>query len=105
MKIRNDLARDVVTDYITETFSKFEFSPTNVMNALVAKMYIYNNFNTVTQVISKDGYIDISALENFAINDLERLGRFEIPAIGTRYAFTADDAKQLINKMKEKADA
>lgn len=105
MKIRNELAKNVVKDFINETFSKFEFNMTNVANAFIAKMYVHNNFDAITQIISKDGYIDIDALEEFALSDVERLGRFEIPAIGTRYIFNADDIKALIAKMKERADA
>lgn len=105
MKIRNELAKNVVKDFVNDTFSRFDFNMTNVANAFIAKMYIHNNFDAITQIISKDGYIDIDALEEFAISDVERLGRIEIPAIGTKYIFNADDIKSLITRLKEKADA
>lgn len=104
MKIRNDLAKSVITDFITETFSKFEFNPANVINSLVAKMYVHNNFDIMAQVLSKDGYIDIEALEQYALSDVEKLGKFEVPALGTKYLFNADDVKHLISKFKEKAE-
>lgn len=105
MKIRNDLAKSVIEDFISETFSKFEPNIKNMGNAFIAKMYIHNNFETIAQIISKDGYVDIDAVENFLSNDLTKLNRFEIPAIGTKYAFNSDDIRQLITKMRERADA
>lgn len=104
MKIRNDLAKAVVLNFITETFSRFEFNPANVVNSLVAKMYVHNHFDKFVQVVSKDGYIDLVALEDVVIRDVEKLGKFEIPALGTTYLFTADDVKRLINKMKENGE-
>lgn len=104
MKIRNDLAKSVMTEFVTETFSKFEFTPANVVNSLVAKMFIHNNFDAMAQVLSKDGYIDIEALENYAIADIDKLGKFEVPALGTKYLFNSDDVKRLIAKLKEKAE-
>lgn len=105
MKIRNDLAKSVVEDYITETFTKFEPNIKNFGNAFLAKMFVHNHFDQLTQIISKDGYIDITALESFASSDIDKLGKFEVPGVGTKYLFTSDDIRVLINKMKEKADA
>lgn len=104
MKIRNDLAKSVLTDFVTETFSGFEFTPVNVLNSLAVKMYVHNNFDVIAQVLSKDGYIDVTALEQFALKDIEKLGKFEVPAVGTRYLFNTDDVKRLIAKMKEQAE-
>lgn len=104
MRIRNDIAKTVVLNYITETFSRFEFNPANVLNSFVAKMYVHNNFDKFTQIVSKDGYIDLMALEENILSDIERLGRFDIPALGTTYLFTADDIKRLITKMKENGE-
>lgn len=105
MKIRNDLAKSVLEDFISETFSKFEPNIRNFGNAFIAKMYIHNNFDAISTVVSKDGYIDIDAIEKYTSTDLDKLSRFEIPAIGTKYAFTPEDIRILINKMKERADA
>lgn len=105
MKIRNDLAKSVIEDYITETFTKFEPNIKNFGNAFLAKMFVHNNFDQLTQIISKDGYIDITALENFVSTDIDKLGKFEVPGIGTKYLFTSDDVRALINKMKDRADA
>lgn len=104
MQIRNDLAKSVITDFVTETFSTFEFNPVNVLNSLAVKMYVHNNFDKVAQVLSKDGYIDVAALEAFALADVEKLGKFEVPAVGTKYLFNSDDVKRLIAKLKEKAE-
>lgn len=104
MKISNDLAKSVVSDFVSETFSKFEFTPANMINSIIAKMYIHNHFDAVTMVLSKDGFIDVSALEEIALKDVDKLGKFEIPALGTKYLFNADDVKHLIAKMKEKAN-
>lgn len=104
MKIRNDLAKNVVMDFINETFSKFEFNPTNVLNSFVAKMFINNNFDKLLSVIATDGYISLDALEQYAISDAERLGKFEVPGIGTKYLFTSEDVKHLISKMREHAE-
>lgn len=104
MKIRNDLAKSVVMDFISETFSHFEFNARNVGNLIAAKLYMHNNFDSIIGFVSKDGYIDISAVEDVIMEDVNKLGKFEIPAIGAKYIFSSDDVKRLINKLKEKAD-
>jgi hypothetical protein len=104
MKIRNDLAKSVVMDYISETFSHFEFNGKNIGNLIAVKLYVHNNYDDLIKVVSKDGYIDISAIEDVIMEDVNKLGKFEVPAIGTKYMFSSDDVKRLINKLKEKAD-
>lgn len=104
MKIRTDLAKSVVMDYVSETFSRFEFNAKNVGNLLAAKLYLYNNFDEMVKFISKDGFIDITMIEDVVMDDINKLGKFEIPAVGTRYIFNSDDVKRLISKLKERAD-
>lgn len=104
MKIRTDLAKSVVMDFISETFSHFEFNARNVGNLIAAKLYIHNNFDEMIGFVSKDGFIDISAIEDVVMEDVNKLGKFEIPAIGAKYIFSSDDVKRLLNKMKEKAN-
>lgn len=91
-------------DYISDTFSRFEFNARNVGNLIAAKLYVYNNYDDVVKIISKDGYIDIAMLEDVIMDDVNKLGKFEIPAVGTKYIFNSDDVKRLLNKLKEKAD-
>lgn len=105
MKIRNDLAKGVVMNFISETFSHFEFNAKNVGNLVAVKLYVHNNFDDLVKVVSKDGYIDITAIETIIMDDINKLGKFEISGLGTRYMFSSDDVKKLINKLKEKADA
>lgn len=104
MKIRTDLAKSVVLDFISETFSHFEFNARNVGNLIAAKLYVHNNFDEMIGFISKDGFIDITAIEDVVMDDVNKLGKFEIPAIGAKYMFSSDDVKRLLNKMKEKAN-
>lgn len=105
MKIRNDLAKGVVMNFISETFSHFEFNAKNVGNLVAVKLYVHNNFDDLIKVVSKDGYIDITAIETIIMDDINKLGKFEVGGIGARYMFSSDDIKKLINKLKEKADA
>lgn len=91
-------------DYISDTFSRFEFNARNVGNLIAAKLYVYNNYDDVVKIISKDGYIDIAMLEDVIMDDVNKLGKFEISAVGTKYIFNSDDVKRLLNKLKEKAD-
>ncbi len=104
MKIRNDIAKSVVMDFISDTFSHFEFNTRNVGNLIAAKLYIHNNFDEMIGFISKDGFVDIAAIEDVVMEDVNKLGKFEIPAIGAKYMFSSDDVKRLLNKMKEKAN-
>jgi hypothetical protein len=104
MRIRNDLAKSVVMDFISETFSHFEFSARNVGNLIAAKLYIHNNFDNIVKFMSVDGFIDVAALESVIMDDVNKLGKFEIPAIGAKYMFSSDDVKRLVNKLKEKAN-
>lgn len=104
MKIRNDLAKSVTLNFVSEIFNSFEFNPKNVLNLIAVKMFVQNNFDKLEMVISKDGYIDITALEEIILPDIEKLGKFEVPAIGTRYIFTKDDIKKLLHKLKENSD-
>lgn len=104
MKIRTDLAKSVVMDFVGDTFSHFEFNARNVGNLIAAKLYVHNNFDELARIVSKDGFIDITAIEDVIMDDVNKLGKFEIPAIGTKYMFSADDVKRLMNKLKEKAN-
>lgn len=104
MRIRNDIAKSVVMDFISETFTHFEFNAKNVGNLIATKLYVNNNFDEMLKIISKDSYIDITTIEDIIMDDINRLGKFEIPAIGTKYFFSSDDVKRLINKLKEHAD-
>lgn len=104
MRIRSDLAKSVVMDFISETFSHFELNGKNIGNLIAVKLYVHNNYNDLIKVVSKDGYIDISAIEDVIMEDVNKLGKFEVPAIGTRYIFSSDDVKRLINRLKENAD-
>lgn len=104
MRIRNDLAKGVVLNFISETFNTFDFKPKNVLNMIAVKMFVQNNFDKLEMVVSKDGYIDLSALEEVVLPDVEKLGKFEVPAIGTRYIFTKDDVKKLLHKLKENSE-
>ena len=104
MKIRNDIAKSVLMDFVSETFSHFEFNARNVGNLIATKLYLHNNFDDIVRVVSKDDYIDIAAIEDVIMDDVNKLGKFEIPAIGTKYMFSSDDVKRLLNRMKEKAN-
>lgn len=104
MRIRNDLAKSVVMEFVSDTFSHFEFNARNVGNLIAAKLYVHNNFDNLVKIISTDGFIDISALEDVIMEDINRLGKFEIPALGTKYVFSSDDVKRLVNKLKERAN-
>lgn len=103
MKIRNELAKSVVMDYVSEVFSSFDFSAANVLNMVAAKMFIQNNFEKVLPVISADGFVDIDAFEQIAVPEVEKLGKFEMEALGKKYSFDVNDVKRLITKMKERA--
>ena len=104
MKIRNDIAKSVLMDLITETFNGFEFSFANVAGLVAVKLFLNNNFEKILPIISQNGYIDIDALEQIAVPEIEKLGKFEVPGIGTKYSFGADDVKRLIAKMKQKGE-
>ena len=104
MKIRNDLAKSAIMEYITEMFKGFEFSMSNVAGMVVAKMFVHNNFDKLLPIISQDGYIDIDALEEIAVPEIERLGKIELPGIGTKYYLGPDDVKRLIAKLRQKGE-
>lgn len=104
MKIRNDLAKSVVMEFVSDTFSHFEFNARNVGNLIAAKLYVHNNFDNIVKLISSEGFIDITALEDVIMDDVNKLGKFEIPALGTKYVFSSDDVKRLVNKLKERAN-
>jgi hypothetical protein len=104
MKIRNDIAKGVVMDFITETFNGFDFSFANVAGLVAVKLFINNNFDKILPIISQNGYIDIDSLEQIAMPEIEKLGKFEINGIGTKYSFGVDDVKKLIAKMKQKGE-
>lgn len=104
MRIRNDVAKSVVMDYIAETFQGFNFSVANVAGMIAAKLYVHNNFEKILPVISQGGFIDIDAMEQIVMPEMERLGVIEMPGLGTKYSFTVEDVKKLIHKLKQKAE-
>lgn len=91
-------------DYISETFSGFEFSVANVATMVMAKMFVHNNFEKILPIISDGDYIDIDALEQIAMPEVERLGKFELPGFGTKYSFSCDDVKKLLGRIKQRAE-
>lgn len=105
MKIRNDIAKSVVLEFVEETFNGFEFSLANIAGLIGAKLFINNNFDKILPIISQDGYIDIDSLESIVVPEIERLGKFEVPGIGKRYAFDVNDVKRLVAKMKQKGES
>ena len=42
---------------------------------------------------------------NLTKEQIEKLGNFEVPGVGTKYSFGADDVKRLIAKMKQKGES
>lgn len=104
MKIRNDLAKEATMEFITETFNGFNFSISNVAALIAVKLFVNNNFERILPIISQDGYIDIDALEAIVVPEVEKLGKFEVPGIGTKYSFGPDDIKRLIAKMKQRGE-
>lgn len=104
MKVRNELVKSALMDYISETFATFDFSMANVASMVAAKMFVHNNFDKVLPVISDGAFVDVDALESIVMPEIERIGKFEVPGLGTKYSFSAEDIKKLIGRIKQRGE-
>lgn len=105
MKIRKDMLKTALEEYVDETFNNFDFNITNVTNKIISKLAINKYIHTIADMLKdEDGMINVDELEATIMPEIRRLGLIEIPGIGTKYRLREDDFVILFNKIKEKAN-
>lgn len=105
MKIRKDMLKAALEEYVDETFNNFDFNITNVTNKIISKLAINKYIHTIADMLKdEDGMINVDELEATIMPEIRRLGLIEIPGIGTKYRLREDDFVILFNKIKEKAN-
>lgn len=103
MKIRTELLKSVLEDYIDEVFNGFKQDLANMINRVGAKMKLGQMITDYSGTIADaEGYINISELENYVMPEVKKLGIIEINGVGKRFSFNENDVIKLFAKIKEK---
>ena len=106
MKIRKEMLKSALEEYVDETFNNFDFNITNVTNKLISKLAINKYIHTIADMLKdEDGMINVDELEATIMPEIKRLGIIEIPGLGTKYRLREEDFIVLFNKIKEKSNA
>ena len=106
MKIRKEMLKSALEEYVDEIFNTFDFNITNITNKVISKLAINKYIGTIGDMLKDDeGFINVDELEATVMPEIRRLGIVEIPAIGTKYRLREDDFNILFNKIKEQTNA
>ena len=104
MKIRLELLKSVIEDYIDETFNGFKQDLANMMNRVGAKMRLGQMITDYGDTMTdSQGMIDVTALENYVLPEVRKLGIIEVAGIGKKFTFNENDVIKLFSKIKEKS--
>lgn len=104
MKIRTELLKTALEDYIDEVFNGFNQDLANMINRVGAKMKLGQMMTDYGRAIADaEGYINVSELENYVMPEVRKLGIIEINGVGKRFSFNESDVAKLFSKIKEKS--
>ena len=103
LKIRTELLKTALEDYIDEVFNGFNQDLANMINRVGAKMKLGQLVSDYGRTLADaDGNINISELENYVMPEVRKLGIIEINGVGKRFSFNETDVTRLFSKIKEK---
>lgn len=103
MKIRIELLKTALEDYIDEVFNGFNQDLANMINRVGAKMKLGQMVTEYgTAIADTEGFINIAELENYVMPEVRKLGIIEVNGVGKRFSFNESDVTRLFSKIKEK---
>lgn len=103
MKIRVELLKTALEDYIDEVFNGFNQDLANMINRVGAKMKLGQMVTEYgTALADTEGFINISELENYVMPEVRKLGIIEVNGVGKRFSFNESDVTRLFSRIKEK---
>lgn len=104
MRIKSDMLRSVLNEYLDEVFASFTQDWWNIGNKLAAKVFLGRQLDKYLPMMEDDkGFLDITNVEGYVMPEVRRQGVLEIPGIGKNYTFNENDFLRLFAKIKEKA--
>lgn len=104
MKIRTEILKSVLEDYIDEVFNGFKQDLANMMNRVGAKMRLGQMITDYGDTMAdSQGFIDVTALESYVMPEVKKLGIIEVSGIGKKFTFNENDVIKLFAKIKEKS--
>ena len=104
MKIRAELLKSALEDYIDEVFNGFHQDLVNMINRIGAKMKVGQMITDYGSTIAdSEGYINVSDLENYVMPEVKKLGIIEVNGVGKKFSFNENDIIKLFAKIKEKS--
>lgn len=104
MKIRAELLKSALEDYIDEVFNGFHQDLGNMINRIGAKMKVGQMITDYGSTIAdSEGYINVSDLENYVMPEVKKLGIIEVNGVGKKFSFNENDIIKLFAKIKEKS--
>lgn len=103
MKIRVELLKTALEDYIDEVFNGFNQDLANMINRVGAKMKLGQMVTEYGATLADaEGFINISELENYVMPEVRKLGIIEVNGVGKRFSFNESDVTRLFSRIKEK---
>lgn len=104
MKIRLEVLKSVLEDYVDEVFDGFKQDLANMMNRVGAKMRLGQMITDYGDTMADaQGHVDVTALENYVMPEVRKLGIIEVAGIGKKFTFNEGDVIKLFSRIKEKS--
>lgn len=105
MRIRESDLRSVLNEYIDEVFAGFTQDWWNIGNKLGAKILLGRQLDKYLPMFTdKDGYVDLSNVEEYTLPEIRRMGVLDVPGLGKNYSFNENDFLRLFAKIREKSN-
>jgi hypothetical protein len=105
MRIKESDLRSVLNEYIDEVFAGLAQDWWNVGNKLGAKIILGRQLDKYLPMFTdKDGYIDLTNVEEYTMPEIRKMGVLDVPGIGKNYSFNENDFLRLFAKLKGKAN-
>lgn len=105
MRIKESDLRSVLNEYIDEVFAGFAQDWWNIGNKLGAKILLGRQLDKYLPMFTdKDGYVDLSNVEEYTLPEIRRMGVLDVPGLGKNYSFNENDFLRLFAKIREKSN-
>ena len=104
MKIRLEMLKSVLEDYVDEVFNGFKQDLANMINRVGAKMRLGQLITDYGEMVADEqGTINVDKLEEYIMPEIRKLGVIEINGVGKKFSFNENDVLKLFAKIRERS--